>query len=217
MKHLLWRKLKGQSNPAFVICALIGFVTLFVTACNGSVEENYQAEEYQRCDCGGWYLYELARTPTPPLNFIEIWERTHNFLYQFDTVHQFTFWEWHQEQPYPTTKDYVYDWEHAFILFPDQTLRDFRLLWLGLDDDGDEMNFYIREVLFEIDRFTTSQALALNLQLAHYLIPGIGFEFATENNQLSRFLLHDGTARGGCGPHFSISPHDQTHWAGWID
>jgi len=186
---------------------------LVMTACNAD-----DVEEYERCDCGGWYLYELARTPTPPLNFFEIWEMEHNFLNQFENVHEFTFFEWHWEESYPVTRNYVMDWERAFILYPDQILRDFEVLRLGLNGyDPYQMQYYVREVLFDTYEFAPHEALALNLQLAHYLIPSVGFRFVDESGETHRMLFHDGTPRGGCGPHFGISHHDPQSGFGWSD
>jgi len=236
---LLWKKLKERNNPAQVIAtyilviasvakqspyakmrllrlrlAMTGMVVFLVmTACNAD-----DVEEYERCDCGGWYLHELVRTPTPPLNFIEIWERQHNFLYQFENVYEFTFWEWHWEEDYPATKDYVVNWENAFVLYPDQILRDFEVLWLGLNgNDPYQMQYYMREILFATHEFAPRDALALNLQLAHYLIPSVGFRFVDEIGETHRMLFHDGTPRGGCGPHFGISHHDPQWGFGWDD
>jgi len=171
----------------------------------------YEVLEYQRCGCDGWYLSEIARRPTPPLNFRELfWESVD--LDGFNTVHQFTFIEWENHAAH-----YVTDWEYAFILFPDQNLRDFSLHHLGLNGGGDEMAFYTKEILLTIPEFAAGDALALNLHLSHYLIPRAGFTFVDESGQMHRMLVQDGTPRGGCGPHFGISHHDPQWGFGWAD
>ena len=111
----------------------------------------------------------------------------------------------------------VYD---TLVIWADEPLRDFSFVSLTFNSDygeSDEVRdyFYTREVLLTIDELTPTDAVVLNVFFPHYLISRGGVVF-TDADGIQRRMFIAESMRGGCWPHFYLSPHnDETHWADW--
>jgi len=160
---------------------------------------------HERCsNCGGPYQRQL----TPPLN-IRDGDVTAEFLSAFETIHTVTYLQW---EP---------GWYHNLALWPDESLRDFSLLSLGLGSGctgADPMYFYTREVLLTIDELLPTDVVVLNVLFIHYLIPRGGVVFTDGDGVQRRMLIQDVSVVGGCSEcfrNFILIPHDETYWIEW--
>jgi len=88
------------------------------------------------------------------------------------------------------------------ILWPAETLYNFQFVSLEVADIFD---FNVQEVLMTIDEFHPSHALALSVQLFHYLTPRAGFVFTDPSGNEHRLFLSE-SMRGGCWPVWGVWP-----------
>ena len=176
----------------------------------GSIEKNYEREW---CWCGGHFVDEEPRRPTPPLNITEVlvdWQdddegmmlkilEVNEFIRDFEFVHEYTFNQSNVE------------WTNTIILWPDRIIRDFSFVHLHYD--GDTI-FTTVEVLLTIDELLPSHAVVLNVVFAHYLFPRGGIIFTDGNGEQRRMFIQESMV-GGCVPLFHLVPLEDVFWAVW--
>jgi len=172
-----------------------------VSACETPTDEAPagEANTYDLCPvCGVYYLHKLQRQPTPPVGIRDVVEPFGvgaHWLYQFDTIHTFTYLQFETEHP------------HQIALWADAPLFDFSFVSLdvaGHDWVDGSLIINTREVLFTVPALQPGDAVVLHLAFAHYLLPHGAIVFTDEWGVQWRMFLHE-SMRGGCFPVFNLS------------
>jgi hypothetical protein len=149
--------------------------------------EKLFAEEFELCECGTNYVYELRRQ-TPPLNVRSLHEAD-DFSNEFENIHAFTYLQWESE------------WPSTIIIWSDEPLYDFSFVSL---DNNAAMYFYVREILFTVDELLPTDAVALTVAFEHYLHPRGGIMFTDANGVKKSAFIYE-SMEGGCVPLLHVS------------
>jgi len=155
------------------------------------------------CECGMPFISTLSL----PLNIKDI-DAYSDFLDTFEIVYTTTYLQWETE------------FYSTLAFWSDEPLREFTFLSLGFNGDSERMSFYTQEVLLTIDELLPTDVVVLNVAFIHYLIPRGGITFIDESGTQWRIFIQDVSVRGGCElcfHSFILNPHDETHFADWID
>ena len=173
----------------------------------GGYDETYPSV---RCPCGEFYMHEVLRTPTPPINIREPYEigfgylpQFEQFLDQFETIHEII----------------LVRGGMTFVIWTDEPLRDFYFASLDVDGlywgEGGRIVIDTREVIFEIDELLPGEAFVFSVLFAQYLRPNAGIGFTDSNGVHRRMFIFGPSMRGGCYPLFALSPLGDSGWAVW--
>ena len=161
--------------------------------------------------CGDHFVGDDLRHESRPINFRDVHvgyveffdEHIDGFLQsRFATVHTTTYVR-HGDAPGQNlrTSDMAYP---VMVLWSDVTLYDFQFVSLSVQED---VAFVVQEVLLTVDVLQPTHAVALKVQLFHYLMPRVGFMF-TDAQGVEHHLLLFQSMRGGCWPYWHIAFFD---------
>ena len=169
---------------------------------------------YELCYCGEAYVHEL-RLPTPPMNIHEIfapWQghdygfphelheaNIAEFVRDFENVHTATEIQWET------------DWYETIVLWSDAPLRDFSFVsldtagheWYEVEGSYSQLIIGTQEVLLTVDELLPTDAVILNVNFFHYLLPYGAIIFTDEDGLRWRMFIRE-SMRGGCFPLYHL-------------
>lgn len=174
------------------------------------VVENPEPEEIdiyyenELCHCGEHYRGEYLRDLTPPMNIREHYDMDFKLFDEAENIYSTTYIQWESE------------WTSALFIWTDEPVYNFSFVSLSWrHNEGEEFEFFTREILLNIDELLPSDIVILNVNFIHYLLPHGGLIFEDSNGELVRMYIIE-SMRGGCFPAYHLGFHNDD-WADWID
>ena len=206
---------EDSANATWVSFAGWEWKTDYIEPCPDCGERHFTGIDFRiGTTDGGYPLYQpfLHIRDVDQLGYVEHYRiPLSQWVAALDAVHD-VFYDEQAHNDWPLNPQ--------FILWTDEPVSDFVFAPIYLDDyygEPGRMAFIVQEPIFTLDELRPGEVVVMSVRFYHYLIPRGSIMFTDAHGVRHRYFIVDNSVRGGCWPHWWLSPHTTEHWALWID